>query len=68
MSYASLAYRLPRPLRRHILHFEEELADAVAALAKDLAYLALVAAALPFTLAEAAFGAGSTVMVEARRL
>jgi SAM-dependent methyltransferase len=36
MSYASLAYRLPRPLRRHILHFEEELADAVAALAKAL--------------------------------
>lgn len=36
-------------------------------LAKDLAHLALVAAALPFTLAEAAWGAGSTVMMEARR-
>jgi SAM-dependent methyltransferase len=35
-------------------------------LAKDLAYLAMVVAALPFTLAEAAFGAGSTVMLEAR--
>jgi SAM-dependent methyltransferase len=36
-------------------------------LAKDLAHLALVAAALPFTLAEAACRAGSTVMMEARR-
>ena len=36
-------------------------------LAKDLAYFALTAAALPFTLFEAACGAGSTVMVEARR-
>lgn len=36
-------------------------------LAKDLCYLALVAAALPFAALEAAFGAGSTVMIEARR-
>ena len=36
-------------------------------LAKDLAYLALVIAALPFTIVEAAFRAGSTVMIEARR-
>jgi SAM-dependent methyltransferase len=36
-------------------------------LAKDLVYLALVAAALPFTAVEAAFRAGSTVMIEARR-
>jgi SAM-dependent methyltransferase len=35
-------------------------------LAKDLAYFALVVAALPFTLAEAAFHAGSTIMIEAR--
>ncbi|HMC58902.1 MAG TPA: class I SAM-dependent methyltransferase [Candidatus Solibacter sp.] len=35
-------------------------------LAKDLAYLAMVVAALPFTLFEAAWGAGSTVMIEAR--
>ena len=35
-------------------------------LAKDLAYVAIVVAALPFALAEAAFGAGSTVMIEAR--
>jgi SAM-dependent methyltransferase len=35
-------------------------------LAKDLAHLALAAAALPFTLVEAACGAGSTVMMEAR--
>jgi SAM-dependent methyltransferase len=38
-----------------------------ARLVKDMAYLALVVAALPFTAAEAAFRAGSTVMIEARR-
>jgi SAM-dependent methyltransferase len=36
MSYTGLAYRLPRPLRRHILHFETEIADAVAAFAAAL--------------------------------
>ena len=34
---------------------------------KDVAYLALTAAALPFALAEAAAGSGSTVMIEAGR-
>lgn len=37
-----------------------------ARLAKDLVYLALVMASLPFTVLEAACGAGSTVMIEAR--
>lgn len=36
-------------------------------LAKDLAYLALTAVSLPFTLLEAACHAGSTIMVEARK-
>jgi SAM-dependent methyltransferase len=36
MKYTELAYRLPRPLRRHILHFEVEIADAVAAFASAL--------------------------------
>jgi SAM-dependent methyltransferase len=36
MKYSALAYRLPRPLRRHILHFEIEIEDAVAALAREL--------------------------------
>jgi SAM-dependent methyltransferase len=36
VSYTALAYRLPRPLRRHILHFEVEIADAVEAFAKAL--------------------------------
>ena len=36
MSYTSFAYRLPRPLRRHILHFESEIEDAVAAFARAL--------------------------------
>ena len=35
-------------------------------LARDLAYLGLVLASLPFTAVEAAFRAGSTVMIEAR--
>ena len=36
MSYTAIAYRLPRPLRRHILHFEVEIEDAVAAFARAL--------------------------------
>lgn len=36
-------------------------------LLKDLLYLGLVMAAVPFTLLEAACGAGSTIMVEARK-
>jgi SAM-dependent methyltransferase len=36
-------------------------------LVKDLAYFALVAASVPFTVLEAACAAGSTVMVEARK-
>ena len=36
MSYTGLAYRLPRVLRRHILHFETEIVDAVAAFAAAL--------------------------------
>jgi SAM-dependent methyltransferase len=52
------------PMARRVRRVAE---SAGARLAKDLAYLALTAAALPFTLAEAAFGAGSTVMMEARK-
>jgi SAM-dependent methyltransferase len=36
MSYSALAYRLPRPLRRHVLHFEAEIEAAVAAFAREL--------------------------------
>ena len=36
MSYTELAYRLPRPLRRWVLHFEAEIEDAVARFAADL--------------------------------
>jgi SAM-dependent methyltransferase len=36
MRYTGLAYRLPRPVRRHILHFEVEIDDAVAAFAAAL--------------------------------
>ena len=51
------------PMARRVRRVAE---STGARLAKDLAYLALAAAALPFTLAEAACGAGSTVMMEAR--
>lgn len=37
-------------------------------LGKDLLYFAIVAAAIPFTLLEAAFRAGSSVMMEARKV
>lgn len=37
MSYTNLAYKLPHGLRRHILHFEVEIQDAVAAFAQSLA-------------------------------
>ena len=36
MSYTEIAYRLPRPLLRHILHFEVEIEDAVARFAREL--------------------------------
>jgi SAM-dependent methyltransferase len=36
MRYAEIAYWLPRPLRRHVLHFEVEIEDAVAAFARRL--------------------------------
>jgi SAM-dependent methyltransferase len=36
VKYSALAYRLPRPLRRHILHFEVEIENAVADFARDL--------------------------------
>ena len=36
MRYTSFAYRLPRPLRHHILHFETEIEDAVAAFAASV--------------------------------
>jgi SAM-dependent methyltransferase len=36
VSYTSIAYKLPRPLRRHVLHFEVEIQDAVEAFAKSL--------------------------------
>jgi SAM-dependent methyltransferase len=53
------------PMARRVRRVSE---GAVARLAKDLAHFALVAASLPFTWMEAALGAGSTVMMEARRL
>jgi SAM-dependent methyltransferase len=37
MKYTELAYRLPKPLRRRILHFEVEIEDAVTAFAGELA-------------------------------
>ena len=42
--------------------------SGVARLVKDLVYLGIVAAAVPFTLIEALFGKGSSVMIEARKV
>jgi SAM-dependent methyltransferase len=53
------------PMARRVRRMQE---SGGLRLAKDLVYLALVMAALPFTLLEAACRAGSTVMIEARRL
>jgi SAM-dependent methyltransferase len=36
MRYSAIAYRLPRPLRRHVLHFECEIEDAIASFARQL--------------------------------
>ena len=52
------------PMARRVRRVPE---SGAAKLAKDIGYLGLVAAALPFTLLEAACGAGSTVMIEARK-
>jgi len=51
------------PMARRVRRVRE---GAALRLARDLAHFALVAAALPFTLAEAACRAGSTVTMEAR--
>ncbi|MCX6630141.1 MAG: class I SAM-dependent methyltransferase, partial [Candidatus Solibacter sp.] len=51
------------PMARRVRRVPE---SGGARLLKDLAYLALVVASLPFAVAEAACGAGSTVMMEAR--
>src|SRR5262249_29765486 len=51
------------PMARRVRRVPE---GAAAQLTKDLAHFALAAASLPFALLEAAFRAGSTVMMEAR--
>ncbi|MEO8370627.1 MAG: class I SAM-dependent methyltransferase [Candidatus Solibacter sp.] len=51
------------PMARRVRRVEE---SGGARLAKDLTYFALVVASLPFAVAEAAAGAGSSVMIEAR--
>ena len=52
------------PMARRVRKIPEKTG---AKLAKDLIYLSLVVAALPFTMLEAACGAGSTIMLEARK-
>ena len=52
------------PVARRVRQIKES--DSMKTI-KDLLYFGLVAAALPFTLCEAACGAGSTIMLEARR-
>jgi 2-polyprenyl-3-methyl-5-hydroxy-6-metoxy-1,4-benzoquinol methylase len=52
------------PMARRIRHVPE---SGWVRLLKNFVYFALVAAAIPFTLLEAAFRAGSTIMIEARK-
>lgn len=52
------------PMARRLRHTEETSRQR---LWKDLLYVALIGASLPFTLLEAACRAGSTIMVEARK-
>jgi SAM-dependent methyltransferase len=52
------------PMARRLRHVEETNRQRFL---KDLTYLALVAACIPFTLVEAACRAGATIMVEARK-
>lgn len=52
------------PMARRIRHVPE---SGWVRLLKNFVYFALVAAAIPFTLLEAAFQAGSTIMIEARK-
>lgn len=52
------------PMARRVRRIAEGTAEKVL---KDLVYLGLVAAALPFTALEAACGAGSTIMLEASK-
>jgi len=52
------------PMARRIRKVPE---SGVQRLVKDLTYFALTVAAVPFAALEAAFGAGSTVMIEARK-
>jgi SAM-dependent methyltransferase len=52
------------PMARRLRHVEETHRQR---LVKDLLYVALVGASLPFTIFEAACRAGSTIMVEARK-
>jgi SAM-dependent methyltransferase len=60
----SLAPKLD-PMARRV---RGEVETAGVRLLKDLAHFSLLAAAIPFTLMEAAFHAGSTVMIEARKM
>ena len=52
------------PMARRVRRVEE---SGRARLVRDLVYFGLVLASVPFAVAEAASGAGSTVMIEARR-
>lgn len=60
---SSIAPRLD-PMARRVRKVEE---SSGGRLFRDLLYFGLVAAALPFTVLEAACGAGSTVMMDARK-
>jgi len=64
---AGLASSLPPSLDPMARRIRKQPESPRARLAKDLVYLALTAASVPFTLLEAACHAGSTIMLEARK-
>ena len=57
----------PRALFDPVVRRLRQVSEPLRQMWKDLAFLALVTASLPFTLLEAASRAGSTVMIEARK-
>jgi SAM-dependent methyltransferase len=65
---AGLATSLAPQLDPMVRNIQRRDGSGMEKLIKDLVYLSLVVASVPFALAEATVGAGSTVMVEAEKL
>jgi SAM-dependent methyltransferase len=64
---AGLATSLAPSLDPMARRVRQRVESPAARIARDLVYFGLTAAAVPFALLEAAFGRGSTIMLEARK-